>query len=103
MKCKKMYMVLCRLVDGEEDFGLFPLCGDNDKPMEFSRVADARKAMKKDYERFAEDYDAAWTIDGTDHCKRSVGANAITIDVPVWDGENGRDSWIRAKWKIVSL
>lgn len=107
MKCKTKYMVICRLVDCEEDFGLFPLLKDTkeeDGDIEvFDTVTEARKAMKKDYEYFAESYDAEQSVDGKDHCKRNVGKDTIEIKVPVWDGENDRDSWIVAKWAIVGL
>ena len=107
MKCKTKYMVICRLVDCENDFGLFPLCSDErgsrDEVRVFDTVTEARKAMKADYETFSESYDADMSVDGKDHCKRKVGKDTIEIKVPVWDGENERDSWIVAKWAVVGL
>ena len=103
MKYKKKYAVMCRLVDCEEDWGLFILNDDFSKPLTFSRIADARKAMKADYKSFSESYDAEWSCDGKDHCRRNVGKDEISIDVPIRDAENEKDSWIRARWKIVGL
>ena len=107
MKCKKKYMVICRLVNCEVEFGLFPLLKDmkeEDRDIAvFDTVTEARKAMKKDYEDFAETYDAEQSVDGKDHCKRKIGKDIIEIKVPIWDGENDRDSWSVAKWAVVGL
>ena len=104
MKYKKKYAVMCRLVDCEEDWGIFLLCGEQDnEPLTFDTLPAARKAMKEDYKFFAESYDAEWTSDGKDHCKRNVGKDEISIDVPIYDAENEKESWIHAKWKIVEL
>lgn len=83
--------------------GIFTLKNVSNETSEFSRIADARKAMKADYESFGESYDAEWSADGKDHCKRKVSKDEISIDVPIWDGENERESWIHARWKIVKL
>lgn len=98
------YAVLCRLVDCEDDWGLW-LMGRNDSEghVEFESVAEARKAMKTDYEGMSESYGADWTVDGKDHCVRKVGRDEISLDVPIWDGENDRESWIRARWKVVKI
>ena len=100
-KYKPKFAVLCRLVDCEDDFGLFLYEGD--RPMTFDTSGAARVAMKRDYRMFAESYDAKWSVDGKDHCKKIVRPDEILIDVPIWDGENQRESWIHARWKIVSL
>ena len=109
MKCKKKYMIICRLVDCEEDFGLFPLLkdmkkGDGDIAV-FDRIADARKAMWADCKSFEEPYDVVWSADKKNHCKKTIrdDGREISISVPIYDGENERESWIHAKWKIVEL
>lgn len=107
MKYKPMYGILCRLVDCEEDFGLFMFRGDGKyaKELSFGRMSDAKKAMWEDVRKFSESYGAEWTVDGKDHCRRTIkdGGKFVSIDVPIWDGENQRDSWIHARWKIVKL
>lgn len=105
MRCKTKYMVICRLVDCENDFGIFPLCDDSTepKPREFDRVSDARKAMRRDYVNLMDALDVDWSEKSKKHCKRFVEKNFISIDVPIWDGENQKDSWVRARWTIVSL
>lgn len=101
MRYKKKYAVLTRLVDCEDDWGIALLA---ESPLkDFSTIKEARSAMKKDYRRFCESYDAEWTCDGKDHCRRMVNKDEISIDVPIWDGENEKDSWIRVRWKIVAL
>lgn len=97
MRYKKKYAVLSRLVDCEEDWGLFVTYKD------FATIKEARSSMKKDYRRFCESYDDEWTCDGKDRCRRVVKKDEISIDIPIWDGENAKDSWIRARWKIVAL
>ena len=108
-KLKPKFAVLCRLVDCEDDWGVFLLGKDgiffdmHDDAETFDTEGAARAEMKKDYKYFALSYDAHWSVDGKDHCKRTVSKNEISIDVPIWDVENKKDSWIRAKWKIVSI
>ena len=103
MKYSTKYAVICRLVDCEEDWGLFTLNDDSDKPLVFSRIADARRVMKDNYKSFSESYDAEWSCDGKDHCKRNVRKDEISIDVPIYDAENEKDSWIVARWSVVGL
>ena len=107
-KLKPKFAVLCRLIDCEDDWGVFRLRNggiDSDEYGDgtFDTAGSARAAMRKDYKNFALSYDAHWSVDGKDHCKRTVLPNEISIDVPIWDGENQKDSWIRARWKIVSI
>ena len=107
-KLKPKFAVLCRLIDCEDDWEVFLLgnggigldvCGKET----FDTVGAARAAMKRDYNTFATSYDAHWSVDGKDHCRRAVSKDEISIDVPIWDAENQKDSWIRARWKIVSI
>lgn len=106
-KLKHKFVVLCRIVDWEDD-DVFLLGNGGidfnayDKET-FDTAGAARAAMKKDYNAFAATYDAHWSVDGKDHRKRTVLPNEISIDVPIWDAENQKDSWIRAMWKIVSI
>lgn len=108
-KLKHKFAVLCRLVDCEDDWGVFLLgksctgLGMYDFEETFDTKGAARAAMKKDYKNFAEPYDAHWSADGKDHCKRTVLPDEISIDVPIWDAENQKDSWIRARWKVVEI
>ena len=104
MKYKKKYAVIRHLVDCEEDWGVTPLCGEQDnEPLSFDTPSAARKAMKEEYEEFNVTCDAVYSGDGKDHCKRNVGKDEISIDVPMYDAENDRDSWIRVRWKVVGL
>lgn len=100
-KYKPKFAVLCRMIDCEDDWGLF-LLGDVD-PMVFGTKGAARKAMKRDYIDVAESYDASWCKDGKDPCKRTVLPNEISLDVPIYDAENDIESWLRLRWKIVEL
>jgi len=110
MRYKSKYAILCRLVDCEEDWGLFlrgsdskPQDGPYGDPVTFDSLREARVFMKADYALFAESYDAEWSANGRDPCRRKESKDEISIDVPIWDGENGRESWIHARWKIVKL
>lgn len=105
---KPKYAVLCRLIDCEDDWGLFLLSDDgfligDASPKVFDTRAEARRAMRRNYRESAESYDAEWSVDGKDHCVRKVLPDEIALDVPIWDGENERDSWIRMRWEIVKL
>jgi len=99
-------MIICRLVDCEEDWGLFPFVDkDTVDPVVFDKLMDARRAMCADCKSFESSYDVSWSADGKNHCKKTVSEDGleISVSIPIWDGENQRDSWIHAKWKVVSL
>ena len=100
-KYKPKFAVLCHMIDCEEDWGLF-LLGDDD-PKVFDTKGAARKAMKRDYIYAADSYDASWSKDGKDPCRRTVLPDEMSLDVPIYDAENGRESWLRLRWKVVGL
>jgi len=100
-KYKSKFAVLCRMIDCEDDWGLF-LLGATHTDVFDTRGA-ARKAMKRDYIGTAESYDASWSRDGKDPCKRTVLPDEISLDVPIYDAENDRESWLRLRWKVVEL
>ena len=100
-KYKPKFAVLCRMIDCGEDWGLF-LLGDDD-PKVFDTRGAARKAMKRDYIDTAESYDASWSRGGKDPCKRTVLPDEISLDVPIYDVENDRESWLGLRWKVVEL
>jgi hypothetical protein len=89
------------MIDCEEDWGLFLLGDDN--PKVFGTKDAARKAMKSNYIDTAESYGASWSRDGKDPCKRTVLPDEISLDVPIYDAENDRESWLRLRWKVVCL
>lgn len=97
-KYKPKFAVLCRMVDCEEDWGLFLL----DKKV-FDTKGAARKAMKRDYIDLAESYDASFSRDGKDPCRRIVSPDEISLDVPIYDVKNDMESWLRLRWKVVEL
>lgn len=104
MKIKKYrpkFAVLCRMVDCEEDWGLF-LLGDDD-PKVFDTKGAARKAMKRDYIALAESYDASLSRDGKDPCRRIVSPDEISLYIPIYDVKNDMESWLMLKWKVVEL
>lgn len=100
-KYKPKFAVLCRMIDCEDDWGLFLLGDDN--PEVFDTRGAARKAMRRDYRSVSESYDASWSANGKDPCVRNVLPDEISLDVPIYDAENDRESLIRLRWKVVSL
>ena len=102
-KYKPKFVVLCRMIDCEDDWGLFLLSDDNDTPDVFDTRGAARKAMRRDYRSMSEYYDASWSAIGKDPCVRNVLPDEISLDVPIYDAENDIESWIRLRWKVVDL
>lgn len=100
-KYKPKFAVLCRMIDGDDDWGLF-LLGDVD-PLVFGTKGAARKAMKRDYIDVAASYDWSWSRDRKDPCRRIVRTDKISLDIPIYDAENDIDSWLRIRWEVVSL
>lgn len=100
-KYKPKFAVLCRLIDCEDDWGLF-LLGDDD-PKVFDTRGAARKAMKRDYIDTAESYDASCSRDGKDPCRRIVRSDEISLDVPIYDAANEMESLDRFRWKVIEL
>jgi hypothetical protein len=100
-KYKPKFAVLCRMIDCDDDWGLF-LLGDCD-PMVFDSKGAARQAMKRDYADVAESYDASWSRDKKDLCRRTVRPDEISLDVPIYDADNDIESWLRLRWRVVSL
>ena len=102
-KYKPKFAVLCRMIDCEDDWSLFLLGDFWENPEVFDTRGAARKAMKRDYIDTAESYDALWSRDGKDPCRRTVLPDEISLDVPIYDAENDRESWLRLRWKVVGL
>lgn len=100
-KYKPKFAVLCRMIDCEDDWGLFLLGDDN--PKVFDTRGAARKAMRLDYRSVSESYDALWSRHRKDLCIRIVRPDEISLDVPIHDAENDIESWIRLRWKVVEL
>lgn len=99
-KMKSAYAVLCHRIDcGDESVFLLEDGGEDSWPS----VAKARKAMKKDYETMCDEYSPDWSADGKDPCNHAVTKDEIFMQVPIWDGEKEKDSWILCHWKIVQI
>ena len=100
-KYKPKFAVLCRMIDCKDDWGLF-LLGDTHVDV-FDTRFEARNAMKRDYFGTSESYDALWSRYGKNPCKRAVLQDDISLDVPIYDAENDRESSLRIRWKVVEL
>lgn len=98
-KMKDKFAVVCHCVDCEDET-TFLLSGAEC----CKTITEARKLMKEDFGLMREEYSPVWSADGkTDPCTLKKDKDEIWFDVPIWDGENEKDSWIRCHWKIVKI
>ena len=100
-KYKPKFAVLCRMIDCDDDWGLF-LLGDDSTEV-FDTRFEARKAMRRGYRSVSESYDASWSANGKDPCERTVLPDEISLDVPIYDAENNMEPWVGLGWKVVEL
>lgn len=65
--------------------------------------AQARAAMKADYEIMREEYSPDKTRDGKDVRVCKLDRSSAVFSVPIWDGERKRESMLKCKWKVVEI
>ena len=98
-KTKPAYAVLCHRIDCEDE-DTFLL----ENAEACKTVTEARKAMRDDFKYMREEWSPEWSADGkTDPCFTRKEKDEIWFDIPVWDGENEKDSWIHCHWKVVKV
>lgn len=98
-KMKNVFTVLCHRIDCEDE-DTFVLEGAEC----CKTISEARKLMKADFNYMREVYSPEWSADGKiDPCTTRKEKDEIWFDVPIWDGENEKDSWIHCHWKVVKF
>lgn len=94
-KMKKRYAVLCHRADcGDET--VFQLENEHGADWWFSK-AEALKAMRADYHRTCEEYNAE------DPSRWEVASGEIRLDVPALNAETGKEDLIRFHWKVMEI
>ena len=98
-KMKNVYTVLCHIIDCEDE-NTFVLEGAE----RCKNISEARRLMREDFNDMRMAYSPCWSADGkTDPCTTMKEKDEIRFDVPIWDGENEKDSWIHCHWKVVAF